>query len=199
MSRARPRGIDGRSHAQWPSSRESSGLCSVNIAIMCSAGPLRHLPLGQKGPPERAAPRLRDATIAPAGESRSTSCDILHYGQVAPRCVDACQKDRHCNRPLYLRGRLWAGRAWPQGEILARSGRRVKRASPVRRDLLAHQDRRALRARKVLLGRLPLRRHLRLTAPSALRAPTARPPPAERSATKTRCLSSHTVARAEVL
>ena len=39
-------------------------------------------------------------------------------------------------------------------EILARSGRRVKRASPVRRDLPAHQDRRALRARKVLLGRL---------------------------------------------
>ena len=86
--------------------------------------------------------------------------------------------------------------------ILARSGRRVKKVILdllVRLDLLVHQDRPDLRERKVLLRRLALREHLQLTAPSALPVPTARRPHAERSATKTRCSSSHTVVRAGAL
>ena len=65
------------------------------------------------------------------------------------------------------------------------------------RDLLAHQGRPALRVRKDPLGRT-LRRHL-LMPPSASCVLIAKRPHAERSATKTRCLSSHTVARVEVL
>ena len=83
--------------------------------------------------------------------------------------------------------------------ILARSGRRVKKVILVRLDLLVHQDRPDLRERKVLLRRLALRGHLQLTAPSALPIRAARQPHAERSATKTRCSSSHTVVRAGVL
>ena len=83
--------------------------------------------------------------------------------------------------------------------ILARSGRRVKKVILVRLDLLVHQDRPDLRERKVLPRRLALRGHLQLTSPSALPVPTARRPHAERSATKTRCSSSHTVVRAGVL
>jgi hypothetical protein len=95
--------------------------------------------------------------------------------------------------------------AWPAVErgrrapraILARSGRRVRRVNPVLRDLLAHQDCPALQGRRDPLGRT-LQRHL-LMALSGSVVPTAKRPHAERSATKTKCLSSHTVARVEVL
>jgi hypothetical protein len=67
----------------------------------------------------------------------------------------------------------------------------------VLRDLLAHQDCPALQGRRDPLGRT-LQRHL-LMALSASCVLTAKRLHAERSATKTRCLSSHTVARVEVL
>ena len=65
----------------------------------------------------------------------------------------------------------------------------MRRANPVLQDLLAHRDRRGLKARKVLLDRLALRLHLVvLRALFGLRVPTARRQLAEGSATTTRCL-----------
>src|SRR5262245_25222771 len=79
----------------------------------------------------------------------------------------------------------------PRG-TLARSDQWVKRERP---DLLALL---ALRARKARLGRPVLLRHPVVAALCALRVPTARRPHAERNAIKTKCFSSHTVARVEV-
>jgi hypothetical protein len=83
----------------------------------------------------------------------------------------------------------------PQGGP-GRQGRRVKRASPVLRDLLAHQDRPALKASKVLRDRLAPRP---VKARYASRAPTVRQQLAEGIAPKTRCLWWRIAVPAEVL
>ena len=91
----------------------------------------------------------------------------------------------------------------PRG-TLALSDQRVKRVRPdplallAPVGLLALLDLLDLRARKARLGRPVLLRHPVVAALCALRVPTARRPHAERSAIKTKCLSSHTVARVEV-
>src|SRR5262245_17560330 len=82
----------------------------------------------------------------------------------------------------------------PRG-TLARSVQWVKRVRP---DLLALLAPLALRARKARLGRPVLLRHPVVAAVCALRVLTARRRHAERSAIKTKCLSSHTAARVEV-
>jgi hypothetical protein len=85
----------------------------------------------------------------------------------------------------------------PRG-TLARSDQSVKRVKPDPLALLDPLDLLALRARKARLGRPVLLRHPVVAARCALRVPTATRRHAERSAIKTKCLSSHTVARVEV-
>src|SRR5207247_9111248 len=75
-----------------------------------------------------------------------------------------------------------------------RQGRRVKRASPVLRDLLAHQDRRALKESEGLRERLA-RRAVKVWC--ALRGPTVRPHLAEETATSKRYLRWRTMVLAE--
>jgi hypothetical protein len=77
---------------------------------------------------------------------------------------------------------------------LAPSGRLVKKANQVLRDLLVLRDRRVLRARKVLLALPALPR-----TPFELYVSIVRPQRAEGSATRTRSLWSGTAVRAEVL
>lgn len=83
-------------------------------------------------------------------------------------------------------------------ESPARSDQWVKRVRPDPLALLDLLDLLALRARKARLGRPVLVRHPVVAALCALRVPTARRRHAEQSAIKTKCLSSHTVARVEV-
>jgi hypothetical protein len=105
--------------------------------------------------------------------------------------VHAHQKYCNCDQHLFAWRVVDRARRVPRG-TLAQSDQWVKRVRP---DLLALL---ALRARKAHLGRPVLLRHPVVAALCALRVPTARRRHAERSAIKTKCLSSHTVARVEV-